>query len=127
MMTKGQGKNKVPVSTVITAFLLILIPIVMGALVCIPEFGQWLLFSKGDILKGIFIGISILPIFLFITIKGGATWYRRWWAWGVVALSMFVLVLIVILGKGSTGSSMGSPMGVPANPGGMMGKGVPLG
>ncbi|MGL4736771.1 MAG: hypothetical protein ACRCW2_04870 [Cellulosilyticaceae bacterium] len=126
-MSQVKSKNKVPVSTVITAFLLITIPVVMGLLVCVPAFGQWMLASKGDILKGALIGLSILPIFLFITIKGGTVWYKRWWTWGVVTLAMAVLVLVVIFGKGGVTAPMGGGVSTPQSPGNMMGKGVPLG
>lgn len=126
-MSKVQSKNKVPVSTIITAFLLIIIPIVIGVLVCIPSFGQWMVTSKGEIFKGVLIGLSILPIFLFITIKGGEAWYKRWWTWGVVAVAMIVLVLVVVFGKGGTALVPGGSMDGMPNPGNMMGKSIPMG
>ncbi|MGL4345043.1 MAG: hypothetical protein ACRCTE_07595 [Cellulosilyticaceae bacterium] len=93
-------KNKTKASTVITGFLLVAIPILIGLLVCFPAVTGWAMMSKAQIIKGVMIGLSGLPVLLFITIKGGVDWYKRWWTWTILALTIITLLLIVVLSKG---------------------------
>lgn len=120
-MAQIQVKNKVKASTVMMGFLLIIIPVLMGVLVCIPTFGQWVIASKGDIFKGFIVGVSLLPVLLFIAIKGGEIWYKRWWTWGIIAVSIGILALIVVMSKGVVGGT------VPPAEGQMMDQGVQMG
>lgn len=125
MATKASVERKTKVSVVMVGFILILVPAIIGFLLCMPTFGQWIMNSKGELFKGAVIGFSSLPIFLFITIKGGERWFKSWWTWSILSVVLILMVVVVFVSKGSVqGSEMGG-----AIPSGktMMGRGIPLG
>lgn len=127
MTAAVKRKDRPKVSTIAISLLMIGISISIALLICIPDLWQQIMMIKWDILKGALVGISALPVFLFVTIKGGKEWYKKWWVWVSIAITLIAIVTIVML-KGSPGAgSMGMPSmeaGMPSMDGGMRSGGV---
>lgn len=114
-------KSQIKVGSIIIGVLLIAIPVLIALFVSMPQLGQAVLAAKNEIVKGMVIGVSTLPVILFIAIKGGKTWYKKWWAWA--AFSVTVVAVLVI-------SLVGAPQGAESDMGmqGMyMEEGIPMG
>ena len=91
-------KKPIPsVGTIVLGLVLISISIIVTLFITMPELGQSIIQAKGEILKGLLIGVTILPVFLFITIKGGKTWYKQWWSWAAVGITCIALVTITLV------------------------------
>lgn len=90
-------KPTLSVGTIVLGVALISVSIILTLFITIPELAQALIQAKGQILKGLFIGVTILPIFLFVTIKGGKTWYRQLWSWIAVGITCVALIGITFV------------------------------
>lgn len=112
IMGKTKKKERLKVSTAIIAVLMIGISVLIALFVCMPDLWQQFMMVKWEVFKGALIGIGILPVLLFVTIKGGKEWYKKWWVWASVVIVMGALVTIVIL-KGNNLVSTGGNMGMP--------------
>ena len=97
------NKPKVKIGTMVIGAVLITIPILITLFITVPELWQTIMSAKGEIIKGACIGLSTLPVLLFIVIKGGKTWYKRWWAW--LAFSITVIAVVTLSLVGNTQSS----------------------
>ena len=47
------------------------------------------------------IGTMVIPVLLFVVIKGGNAWYRKWWAWVACGITVIAVVAISLLGTTS--------------------------
>ena len=110
LQTNTKTPEKVKVSTIIVGILFICVSVVIALFVTNPTLLQQVMAQKGDILKGALIGVSALPIFLFLTIQGGKTWSKKWWVWVGIALTLCILLVIVAVMGSSTASTVGGSM-----------------
>ncbi|MEF9960550.1 MAG: hypothetical protein RR448_06715 [Niameybacter sp.] len=118
-------KQKLTVGTIILGIGLISIPIIITLFLTVPELGQKILEAKSEIFKGMFIGVTILPVFLFVTIKGGKVWYKQWWNWAAIGITCIALVTITLVST-FTGQSQGLDEGVSIENGMDMEDGVDM-
>ncbi|MGL4800067.1 MAG: hypothetical protein ACRCWY_11840 [Cellulosilyticaceae bacterium] len=114
-------KEKVKVSTIIGGIIILAVSIGIAVLICMPQTLQQIMMVKGEVMKGILLGLMSLPIFLFVTIKGGKIWYKKWWTWtaiGIVVIALSVVGVVAGGGAGSSGSAgnMNPGMGESMNP-----------
>lgn len=117
-------KPTLSIGSIILGICLISIPIIVTLFIAIPSLGQTLLQEKSEIMKGMIIGITILPVFLFVAIKGGKLWYKQWWSWVAVGVTCIALVSITFIGSfGGSNQSMDNGMNMEdgMNMGGDMG------
>lgn len=91
-------KPALSVGTILLGLLLISISVIITLFITMPEFAEALLQAKGQILKGVMVGATTLPVLLFITIKGGKKWYKQWWSWVAVGITCVALVTITFVG-----------------------------
>lgn len=91
------------VGTIIVGLLIILIPITIGGLINMPEMMEWIKSSWKEIAKAAVVGFSMLPVILFVTIKGGSLWYKKWWTWGLLIIGVVSIFTLSILGTGTGG------------------------
>nr|WP_307992588.1 hypothetical protein [uncultured Niameybacter sp.] len=89
-------KQTLSVGTIVLGVALISVSIILTLLITVPELAQAIIQAKGQIFKGLFIGVTILPIFLFVTIKGGKTWYKQLWSWIAVGITCVALIGITL-------------------------------
>lgn len=102
----------VQASTIMVGVLIIAIPIIVALLATKPELWQMIKDAKWEIIKGAGIGVSILPVFIFVTIKGGAMWYKKWWSWAAIGVTCVALVGIIMIADPS--QAMGGMNGMDA-------------
>lgn len=91
-------KSQIKVGSIIIGVLLIAIPILIALFISMPELWQAILVAKSEIVKGIVIGVSTLPVILFVAIKGGKTWYKKWWAWAAFSVTIIAVLVISLSG-----------------------------
>lgn len=91
-------KPQLKVGSIIIGILLISIPIFIALCISMPQLWQALIAAKGEILKGMFIGASTLPVILFVAIKAGKRWYKVWWAWTALTVTAVAVLSISLLG-----------------------------
>lgn len=103
------GRPKIKVGTIILGVLLIAIPILITLFISMPQLWQTIMGAKGEIIKGAFIGLSTLPVLMFVAIKGGKTWYKKWWSWLAFGITIIAVVAISLVGN-TQGSSAGMDM-----------------
>lgn len=108
-----QMRSKFNIGNLVIGLLIILIPIMIGALINRPELLEWIKTSWKEIAKAAVVGFSMLPVILFVTIKGGEGWYKKWWTWALIAIGVIAIFIISIVGVNS------SSMGDMENMGGM--------
>lgn len=96
-------KKSFNLGAMITGIAMIAIPVIVGIFVTKPELLDLLLASKVDVLKGGLMGFSILPVFLFVGIKGGATWYKRFWAWLLILMGTVIIGTLIFTTEPSMG------------------------
>ena len=117
-MQPTTGKSKLKVGTIIMGILLIAIPILITLFMSRPELWQAIMGAKGEIIKGAVIGLSTLPVLLFVVIKGGNAWYKKWWAWVACGITLIAVVTISLLGvTGSNPSDDAGTMEMQINKG----------
>lgn len=92
----GTKRTKFSFQTLILGIVFISISIILTLLVAIPELTQAVLAAKGEILKGVIVGITILPVLLFVTIKGGKFWYKKLWSWLSIGITCVALIAITL-------------------------------
>ena len=85
----------------VIGIMLITIPILITLFMTMPELCQGIMSARGEIIKGAVIGLSTLPVLLFVVIKGGNAWYRKWWAWVACGITVIAVVAISLLGTTS--------------------------
>lgn len=93
---QGTKRTKFSFQTLILGIVFISISIILTLLVAIPELTQAVLAAKGEILKGVIVGITILPVLLFVTIKGGKFWYKKLWSWLSIGITCVALIAITL-------------------------------
>lgn len=93
------GKPKIKVGPIIIGAILITIPILITLFISVPELWQTIVGAKSEIIKGAFIGLSTLPVLLFVVIKGGKVWYKKWWAWLAFSVTIIAVVTISLVGN----------------------------
>ncbi|MGL4362480.1 MAG: hypothetical protein ACRCSG_04295 [Cellulosilyticaceae bacterium] len=103
-------KDRLNIGTVIGALLVLIISVVVVAMICIPSFMQTIMSVKGELLKGMAIGICALPLFVFVTTKGGADWYKKRWSWICILFMVVVIISIAFKTGGTIGSNMNNNM-----------------
>lgn len=91
-------KSQIKVGSIIIGVLLIAIPVLIALFVSMPQLGQSVLAAKSEIVKGMVIGVSTLPVILFVAIKGGKTWYKKWWAWAAFSVTIIAVLVISLSG-----------------------------
>lgn len=109
-------KPKLKIGTILIGIMLIAIPILITLFITMPDLWQAIVYAKSEILKGIFIGLSTLPVLIFVALKGGETWYKKWWTWIVCIVTVGTVVALSLLGTTSIGpaqnmDSIGIQMG----------------
>lgn len=117
-------RKKTKTTTIILGVILVTIPVCVALFMSMPGLLMALKSSLGEITRGAVIGVSALPVLLFVGIKGGNEWYKKVWCWCVLVLMVIGISLIVFLGNPS---SADAGMGMPAGPmegGSMMGRAV---
>lgn len=114
-------KSQIKVGSIIIGVLLIAIPVLIALFVSMPQLGQAVLAAKNEIVKGMVIGVSTLPVILFVAIKGGKTWYKKWWAWAAFSVTVVAVLVISLVGAPQ---DAGSDMGMQ---GMYMEEGIPMG
>lgn len=107
-----QKTTKLKVSTIFIGLGILIIPIGIGVLINMPEVMEWVKLYWKEISKGIMIGVSILPVMLFVTIKGGGCWYKRWWTWGLLVIVIAMVIGISFLGSAGTETEVMKEMGI---------------
>lgn len=100
-MQLSAKKPKIKIGTMVIGIMLIAIPILITLFMTMPELWQGIMSAKGEIIKGAVIGLSTLPVLLFVVIKGGNVWYRKWWAWVACGITVIAVVAISLLGTTS--------------------------
>lgn len=100
--TKSTG-CKVKGVTILIGFSLILVPIAIGVLMTMPQVMIGLATAWKEIMKGIVIGLSILPVILFVTIKAGTLWYKKAWVWIIIIIAVGTVITIGLIGETSVG------------------------
>ncbi|MGL6174470.1 MAG: hypothetical protein ACRC1P_07660 [Cellulosilyticaceae bacterium] len=100
-------------TTILLGFSLILVPIAIGVLMTMPQVMTWITISWKEIIKGAVVGLSILPVILFATIKGGAMWYKKVWVWGLITVAVLVVMAISLMGETSVGTEAMKNMVTP--------------
>ena len=100
-MQLSAKKPKIKIGTMVIGVMLIAIPILITLFMTMPELWQGIMSAKGEIIKGAVIGLSTLPVLLFVVIKGGNAWYRKWWAWVACGITVITVVAISLLGTTS--------------------------
>ena len=100
-MQLSAKKPKIKIGTMVIGVMLIAIPILITLFMTMPELWQGIMSAKGEIIKGAVIGLSTLPVLLFVVIKGGNSWYRKWWAWVACGITVIAVVAISLLGTTS--------------------------
>lgn len=91
-------RSQIKVGSIIIGVLLIAIPILIALFISMPQLAQVLLGAKSEIIKGMIIGVSTLPVILFVAIKGGKVWYKKWWAWAAFSVTIIAVLVISLLG-----------------------------
>ena len=100
-MQLSAKKPKIKIGTMVIGIMLIAIPILITLFMTMPELWQGIMSAKGEIIKGAVIGLSTLPVLLFVVIKGGNAWYRKWWAWVACGITVIAVVAISLFGTTS--------------------------
>lgn len=94
-------KTKIKIGTILIGIMLIAVPILITLFITMPDLWQAIVYAKNEILKGIFIGLSTLPVLLFVALKGGETWYKKWWTWIVCVVTVGIVVALSLVGTTS--------------------------
>lgn len=102
----GMG-YKSNIGTLLIGLLIILIPVTIGGLINMPEMMEWIKGSWKEIAKSAVVGFSMLPVILFVTIKGGAVWYKKWWTWGLLIVGVAAIFTLSIIGVGTGAGDAG--------------------
>lgn len=110
---KNQMVYKVKGTTILGGLALMLVPIAIGVLMTMPQVMTWLIVSWKEIIKGGVVGLSILPVILFATIKGGTMWYKKVWTWGMILIAVVAVVTISLMGETSVGTEAMKNMVTP--------------
>lgn len=122
--TVTSNREQLKVSTIFLAIVMIALSVSVALFICKPDLWQQVMMVKGDLLKGAVIGFTALPVLLFVTIKGGKTWFKKWWVWASISITVIGLILVATLSGGSSNSGMpnmggpdmyGNPMGGKGN------------
>lgn len=95
----GKKTNKM---TILVGVLLVGVPVCVALFINKPELFQTLKNFKWDILKGAVMGLSSLPVLIFVGIKGGSNWYKKIWCWAILAIMLVGILTMVLMGSTST-------------------------
>lgn len=94
-------KPKMKIGTILMGMMLVAIPVVITLFITMPDLWGMMVDAKSDILKGVAIGLSTLPVLMFIALKGGETWYKKAWTWIVGIITIGAVVVLSLAGTTS--------------------------
>lgn len=94
-------KPKMKIGTILMGMMLVAIPVVITLFITMPDLWGMMVDAKSDILKGVAIGLSTLPVLIFIALKGGETWYKKAWTWIVGIITIGAVVVLSLAGTTS--------------------------
>ena len=106
-------KKKTKILNVVLAIALIIIPVGIAVLMNVQGVLGTLKMHIGEIGRGIVIGVTTLPVMIYIGIKTEGKWYTKVWAW-VVLMLMLVGILAVVFFMNKGASSMPIPSAAPS-------------
>ncbi|OON93173.1 MAG: hypothetical protein ATN32_09120 [Candidatus Epulonipiscium fishelsonii] len=92
-----QEKNKW--KSIINAILITLLTISISMIITFPEIRQILLNSKSEISKSFLIGLSVLPVMIFVINNGGKNWTKNKLSWIVLLITCGAIFYISISGN----------------------------
>lgn len=94
-------KPKMKIGTILMGMMLVAIPVLITLFITMPDLWGIMVDAKSDILKGVAIGLSTLPVLIFIALKGGETWYKKAWTWIVGLITIGAIVVLSLVGTTS--------------------------
>ncbi|ONI42316.1 hypothetical protein AN639_12580 [Candidatus Epulonipiscium fishelsonii] len=85
--------------SIVGAVLIILLTISISMIITFPEIRQSLLDAKSEILKSFIIGLSILPVMIFIIHNGGKNWTKSKLSWIILIIACGAVFYISVSGE----------------------------
>lgn len=97
-------KKQTKVLTIVLGIALILIPVGITVILNVQGIFETLKTNLGEIGRGIIIGITTLPVMIYIGLKTEGKWYKKAWAWILLVIMIGGILAVVFFMSKSTGA-----------------------